>query len=492
MAFETQVVPAVPEAHPTPLLVIVVPQGTQPASLAKLDQASQGLIARCYAVGDFTGKKDESAMLYPEGSRPRLLLVGIGKSEDHRSAIRRAAAIGAKRARSLGLPNAALVVTTEALGSVSPQELGQLTAEGVAMGGWHFAELKQPPEEKKPAFERMDLLVNDQVDAVREGNRIGAAIAAGHLFCRGLQVLPGNHLPPRKLGEAAEELAARHRHKILVLDKAAIEREGMGALLAVAQGSSEEPRFVAIEYQNSDAAPVVLVGKGVSFDTGGISIKPAQGMEDMKYDMSGAAAVLGTFEMLGRLRPKLHVIGLIPSAENMPSATAIKPGDVVKSHLGKFIEIVNTDAEGRLLLADALSYARRYSPACAVDIATLTGAITIGLGHTAAGLMGTDEKLVQELIAAGKRANERVWELPLWDEYRELNKSDIADVKNTGGRAAGSITAGWFLREFVDGFPWAHLDIAGTAYIDREDATMVKGPTGIGVRLFSEFLLARA
>ena len=492
MAFETQVVPAAPEAHATPLLVIVVPQGPQPASLAQLDQASQGLIARCYAVGDFTGKKDESAMLYPDGSRPRLLLVGIGKPEDQRSALRRAAAIGAKRARSLGLPHAALVVTSEALGSVAPKELGQLTAEGVAMGGWHFAELKQPPEEKKPPFERMDLLVNDQVEAVRDGNRVGTAIAAGHLFCRGLQVLPGNHLPPRKLGEAAEELAGRHRHKILVLDKAAIEKEGMGALLAVAQGSFEEPRFIAIEYQNSDAAPVVLIGKGVSFDTGGISIKPAQGMEDMKYDMSGAAAVLGTFEMLGRLRPKLHVIGLIPSAENMPSATAIKPGDVVKSHLGKFIEIVNTDAEGRLLLADALSYARRYGPACAVDIATLTGAITIGLGHTAAGLMGTDEKLVQELIAAGKRANERVWELPLWDEYRELNKSDIADVKNTGGRAAGSITAGWFLREFVDGFPWAHLDIAGTAYVDREDATMVKGPTGIGVRLFSEFLLARA
>ena len=185
------------------------------------------------------------------------------------------------------------------------------------------------------------------------------------------------------------------------------------------------------------------------------------------------------------------MVGLIPSAENMPSATAIKPGDVVKSHLGKYIEIVNTDAEGRLLLADALSYARRYAPACAIDIATLTGAITIGLGHTAAGLMGTDAALVRELLAAGERANERAWELPLWDEYRELNKSDIADVKNTGGRAAGSITAGWFLREFVDGFPWAHLDIAGTAYTEREDAAMVKGPTGMGVRLFSEFLLAR-
>ena len=493
MTFETQVVPAAPESHVTPLLVVVVPQGPQPASLAALDRTSQGAISRCYAAGDFVGKKDETALLYPEGSRPRILLVGTGKAEDRRTAIRRAAAVGAKRARTLGLPSAALFVAPEALGTLSARDLGQVASEGVAMGGWFFSELKQPPEDQKPAFERMELLAPVDADAVREGHRLGAAIAAGHLFCRGLQVLPGNHLPPRKLADAAAELARRHGHTIVVLDKPAIEREGMGALLAVAQGSSEDPRFIVLEYQGAEdsTAPVVLIGKGVSFDTGGISIKPAQGMEDMKYDMSGAAAVLGTFEMLGRLRPKLRVVGIIPSAENMPSASAIKPGDVVKSHFGKFIEIVNTDAEGRLLLADALSYARRYSPACVVDIATLTGAITIGLGHTAAGLMGTDAALVRDLLAAGQRGNERAWELPLWDEYRELNKSDIADVKNTGGRAAGSITAGWFLREFVDGFPWAHLDIAGTAYTEREDAAMVKGPTGMGVRLFSEFLLSR-
>jgi len=491
MAFETLVVPAVPEAHSTPLLIVAVAQGSQPASLGALDKASGGALSRCYAAGDFAGKKDETALLYPEGPRPRVLLVGIGNADDRRNGVRRAAAIGAKRARTLGLPSAAIFVTPESLGNLSARDLGQLVAEGAAMGSWHFAELKQPPEEKKPPFEKLELLAGKDAEAVKQGLQAGAAIAAGHLFCRGLQVLPGNHLPPRKLAEAATELAKRHGHKLTVLDKAGIEKEGMGALLAVAQGSDEEPRFIALEYGEGNGAPVVLVGKGVSFDTGGISIKPAQGMEDMKYDMSGAAAVLGTFEMLGRLRPKLHVVGLVPSAENMPGANAIKPGDVVKSQLGKTIEIVNTDAEGRLLLADALSYARRYQPACVIDIATLTGAITIGLGHTAAGLMGTDAALIQALLAAGERAHERAWELPLWDEYKELNKSDIADVKNTGGRAAGSITAGWFLREFVDGFPWAHLDIAGTAYTDREDAAMVKGPTGMGVRLFSEFLLAR-
>ena len=494
MPLETQVVQAAPEAHVTPLLILVVPQGSQPASLTALDRESRGAIARCYAAGDFVGKKDETALLYPEGARPRLLLVGTGATEDRRTAIRRAAAIGAKRARILGVPSAALFIAPEARDSLTPAAIGQVVAEGVALGGWQFAELKQPPDEKKPLFERMELLTaaGAETDGTREGQRIGAAIAAGHLFCRGLQVLPGNHLPPRQLAEAAKELAARHGHRITVLDKAEIVKEGMGAILAVAQGSSEEPRFITLEYSGAEGPPVVLIGKGVSFDSGGISIKPAQGMEDMKYDMSGAAAVLGTFEVLGRLRPKLHVVGLIPSAENMPGASAIKPGDVVRSHLGKTIEVVNTDAEGRLLLADALSYARRYSPSGVVDIATLTGAITVGLGHTATGVMGTNASLIQELLAAGQLAFERVWELPLWDEYRELNKSDIADVKNSGGRAAGSITAGWFLREFADAFPWAHLDIAGTAYVDREDATMVKGPTGVGVRLFSEFLLARA
>ena len=211
----------------------------------------------------------------------------------------------------------------------------------------------------------------------------------------------------------------------------------------------------------------------------------------MKYDMSGAAAVLGTFETLGRLKPAVHVVGLIPSTENMPSGTAVKPGDVVTSLSGQTIEIINTDAEGRLILCDALTYARRYDPACVLDIATLTGAIVVALGHTATGVMGTDDGLIEDIRAAGERSGERVWPLPLWDEYRDLMKSDIADVKNAGGRPAGSISAGWFLREFVDGFPWAHLDIAGTAYTDREDATRVKGPTGVGVRLFSEFVLSR-
>jgi leucyl aminopeptidase len=473
--------------------VVIVPQGPLPPSLTSLDQSIAGALSRCYESRDFSGKKDETSLLYPGGNASRILLVGIGPAEVNRRALlRRAAAVGAKRARQLGVTSVALFPADEACSSVDPREAGQALTEGGIQGAWFHSAYKRPPEEPKPPLERIDLIASIHTEAFEAGRRMGSATGAGQWTCRELQVLPGNECTPTAIAAAATDVARRHKLEVTVLDRAAIAKEGMGALLAVAQGSAEEPRFIVLEYKGAEGAPVVLVGKGVSFDSGGISIKPAERMEDMKFDMSGAAAVVGTFEMLGRLRPALHVVGLIPSAENMPSGTAMRPGDVLRSHLGKSIEVINTDAEGRLLLADALSYARRFSPACVVDIATLTGAITIGLGHVAAGVMGTDPALIQALIAAGERSHERLWELPLWDDYRDLNKSEIADVKNSGGRPAGSISAGWFLREFVDGYPWAHLDIAGTAYTDREDAAMVKGPTGMGVRLFSEFLLARA
>jgi leucyl aminopeptidase len=491
MPFETAVVRAAPAGYQTPMLAIAVPRGAMPRSLAELDRGAGGALQRLSSAGDFSGKRDEIALLYPPGPAERVLLVGMGKADDvTRGAIRRAASVAAKRMRALGVAHGAFHLPAEARGEVSQAEAGQAVAEGLAQGAWQFLEMKRPGDDRKPPLERVDVLADDE--AFTGGHRIGAAIGAGQTLARGIQVLPGNICTPAYVGRAAEELAARHGHAVTVLDKAAIVREKMGALLAVAQGSVEEPRFIVLEYTGAQSAPVVLVGKGVTFDTGGISIKPAQNMEDMKYDMSGAAAVLGTFEMLGRLKPAVHVIGLIPSTENMPSGTAVKPGDVITSHLGKTIEVINTDAEGRLILCDALSWARRYRPAAVIDIATLTGAIVVALGNTAAGVMGSEDELVEEVRRAGDRAGERVWPLPLWDEYRDLMKSDIADVKNAGGRPAGSISAGWFVREFVEGYPWAHLDIAGTAYTDREDPSRVKGPTGMGVRLFSELVLARA
>ena len=480
----------------TPLLAIAVPQGTSLlASLVDLDRAAGGALARALGTGDYKGKRDETLVVYADGKAQRILLVGVGKAgEITRSALRRAAAVGAKRARGLGVTALAVAVAPEAQGGVSAAELGQVIVEGAAQGGWQFTELKQPGDDPKPPLEAVTVVVEPGAARDAEaGRQVGDAVAAGHRLTRTLQMQPGNVCTPSYLADAAGKLAQAHGFTLTVLDRAQMKKEGMGALLAVAQGSAEEPRFIALQYRGQgDLPPIVLIGKGVTFDSGGISIKPAQSMEDMKFDMSGAAAVLGTFEVLGRLKPKLNVVGLIPATENLPSGTAVKPGDVVKSHLGKTIEIINTDAEGRLILCDALSYARRYKPAAVLDAATLTGAVVVALGHHAIGLMGNDEALLAEVRDAGERAGERCWPLPLWDEYRDLVKSEIADVRNSGGRSAGTIAGGWFLREFVDGFPWVHLDIAGTAYTEGEGTTQAKGPTAVGVRLFTEFLLKRA
>jgi len=480
----------------TPLLAVLVPQGTAlPASLADLDRATGGTIARAYASGDYKGRKDEAALFYGTGVAQRVLLVGVGKGGDvTRAALRRGAAVAGKRARGLGVARLALAVLSDARNGVGARDVGQVLTEGASHGSWAFTELKRPAEEAKAEVEAVTL-VTAPADAkdTEAGRAVGAAIAEGARYTRWLQMLPGNRCTPTFLGDQARELATRHGMAVTVLDLAAIKKERMGALLAVAQGSVEEPRFIVLEYKGGGAgAPVILVGKGVTFDSGGISIKPAQNMEDMKFDMSGAAAVLGTFEALGRLKPALNVIGVIPSTENLPSGTAVKPGDVITSHLGKTIEVINTDAEGRLILCDALSYVRRYRPAAVIDAATLTGAVTVALGQVATGVMGNDDALVAEVQSAGERAGERCWPLPLWDDYRDLLKSDIADVKNSGGRGAGTITGGWFLKEFVDGYPWVHLDIAGTAYTDGEAPHQTKGPTGVGVRLFSEFVLRRA
>ena len=493
MPISTSVVSIQPSDHASPFMALAVPEGPLPPSLAHLDAMTRGAIGRVYQAGDFAGKNDEQALVHADGPANRYLLIGLGKPEEaSRARIRRAAAVAAKRARTAGVPTMGFYLSPKARGTVSARDAGQVIAEGLAYGAWHYPDLKEPPEDRKPPLERAVIIAPADAGEFIAGHAIGAAIAAGQTLTRGLQVLPGNMCPPRHLAEVATELGARHGIKVTVLDLPAIRKEGMGALLAVAQGSVEEPRFIVLEYQGAGGPPVVLVGKGVTFDTGGISIKPADKMEDMKYDMSGAAAVLGTFEMLGRVKPKVHVVGLIPSTENMPGGRALKPGDVIRSHLGKTIEIINTDAEGRLILCDALSYARRFQPACVLDAATLTGAVVVALGHVASGVLGTDDALIEEIRRAGDRADERVWPLPLWEEYRDLIKSDIADVKNTGGRPAGAISAAWFLREFVKDYPWAHIDIAGTAYSDKPDAAREKGPTGVAMRLFAEFVLGRA
>jgi leucyl aminopeptidase len=329
-----------------------------------------------------------------------------------------------------------------------------------------------------------------QQAAVAEGLKRGEAIAAGVAAARELANRPGNHCTPRDLAEHAKKLGKSHGLKVEVLDRSDCEKLGMGSFLAVAQGAHEPPKFIVARWSGAakDDAPIVLVGKGITFDTGGISIKPAAEMDEMKFDMGGAASVLGTLRAVAQLKAKVNLIGVIPATENMPDGKAVKPGDVVTSMSGQTIEILNTDAEGRLILCDALTYAERFKPAAVVDIATLTGACVIALGHHRSGLFSTDDALAAELLAAGEAAIDPAWRMPLDDEYDEPLKSSFADMGNVGGRAGGAITAAMFLKRFTAKLRWAHLDIAGTGWKTGAN----KGATGRPVGLLTHFVLARA
>jgi leucyl aminopeptidase len=335
--------------------------------------------------------------------------------------------------------------------------------------------------------------VSDEATANAAVQR-GSAIGDGINLARQLAMLPGNICTPDHLANTARDIASRRGMNVTVLGRAEMKAEKMGSFLAVAQGTPQDPKLIALEHRKGPAGskPVVLIGKGLCFDSGGISIKPAQGMEHMKFDMCGAAGVLGAMDTIGALGLPINVVGLIGSTTNMPSGEAMNPGDVVQSHLGKFIEIVNTDAEGRLVLADVLSYARRFDPAAVIDAATLTGACVVALGHSASGVFGNDQALIDEVLAAGRSSGDTGWQLPLFDDYKELILTDAADIKNTGGRAAGAISAAMFLKEFAETFPWVHLDIAGTAYSETDLGFIPKGPTGVPVSLFVDFVRGRA
>src|SRR5687768_4060538 len=472
------------------LLAVALPE--KPAlstALLALDENVGGAMRRAVESRDFRGARDELFHLTgtAEGSR-RILLIGMGKISDRRGSLRRAAAVAERQAVKLG--SGELGFTAEEIGETEAEAI----TVGLMAGSWEYRDLKTaPPEEERRLPLANAALVTPPSDAVARGILSGQAIGTGHSLARTLAMMPGNLCTPDFLAQTARDIAERYGMKVTILGRAEMEAEGMGSFLSVAQGTPQEPRLIAVEYSGGKVGekPVTLVGKGLCFDSGGISIKPAQSMEDMKFDMCGAAGVLGALEAIGRMKLPLNVVGLIGATTNMPSGTAVNPGDVVKSHLGKYIEVINTDAEGRLVLADVLSYARRFDPAVVVDAATLTGACVIALGHTATGIFSADEGLIAEIVAAGKLAGEPGWSMPLWDEYRDLIKSDVADIKNSGGRPAGAITAAMFLKEFTDSYPWVHLDIAGTAYSDADLVAIPKGPTGIPTGTFIEFVRGR-
>ncbi len=472
----------------TPALVLLLEQGSTAPNVPGLDKAVAESVRRVIASRDFRGTRDEVvSLLGNDGGVERVMLVGMGKVTDRRASLRRAATIAARRAHAAGVGRVAVYG-----GALNADEVENVTL-GAITGAWELKDYQlAPPEEDRRAPLTEATIVGVEANAVRDGVRCGLALGEGHTLARRLAMLPGNVCTPDYLADTARDIGKRHGMSVTVLGRAEMEKEKMGSFLSVAQGTPQDPKLITLEYKKGGNKPVLaLVGKGLCFDSGGISIKPAQGMEWMKFDMCGAAGVLGAMDAIARLQLPVNVVGLVGSTTNMPSGTAVKPGDVVTASNGKSIEIINTDAEGRLVLADVLVYAKKFSPAVVIDAATLTGAVVIGLGHAATGVMGNDDKVVQEVIDAGKRASEPGWALPLWDEYKPLIKSDIADVKNSGGRAAGTITAALFLKEFVDGFQWVHLDIAGTAYSESDLGTVPAGPTGVPVGTFVEFVRGR-
>ncbi len=446
--------------------------------------------ARVVSDGDFSGKPGETILLYGQGLSPRVLLVGLGEKDlVTPEKLRRAAATAARRARTLKLREAALSLPS--LPDTGIREIARVAAEGAVLGLYRF-------DRHKSATNGHELetfwIVADEVDLeeAREGTELGEKLAAGAVLARDLANEPSNIATPEYLARTAREIAVLYGMGITVLDRAGIEEEGLTGLATVGRSAVNEPRFIVMEHRKGGGGkPVVIVGKAVTFDSGGISIKPTTGMEDMKFDMGGGAAVLGAMEAVGALDLPINVVAIVPATENLPGGDAFKPGDVLTMPNGKTVEILTTDAEGRLILADALCYARRYEPAAVIDCATLTGACVVALGNHASGLMGNDVDLVSEVQTAGESTGERAWPLPLFEEYTEQIKGDTADLKNSGGRGGGALTAGAFLKEFAD-FPWAHLDIAGTAYGKKGNAYTAKGATGVPARLLVEFLIRRS
>lgn len=474
----------------TPLLVALLPTGTDlPAHLKALDKTVGGAIGRTLRRGDFRGARDEILHLTGGARGPRrLLLVGYGTAADRPLALRRAATLAARHAHRLGTGALAILA-----GAVDGREAEQILL-GLQLGCWEYLDLRTPPPEadrRAPLTEAT--LIADNAKALGSAVEAASAIGAGYDLSRRLAQMPGNVCTPDLLADTARDIGTRHALKVTVLGRKEMERARMGSFLGVAQATPQDPKLVAIEYHGGPkrTKPIVLVGKGLCFDTGGISIKPAERMEFMKFDMCGAAGVLGAMEAIARLALPINVVGVFGATTNMPSGTALKPGDVVTASNGKSIEIINTDAEGRLVLADVLSWVARFDPAVVVDAATLTGAVVVALGNFTTGALGNDDAIVTEVVGAARRASEPAWQLPLSDDYRELIKSDVADIKNTGGRAAGTITAAMFLREFVS-YPWVHLDVAGTAYSETDLTILPKGPTGVPTGTFIEFVRGRA
>jgi len=463
-----------------------------PAAQA-LDRASGSKLSAILKSGDFEAKAGSTLMLYdlPGVAARRVLLAGLGNAaelnaREYRDSLR--AAIRAMQ--DANLHEAALYVCDLSIKGRDPAWMTMQAAIATLETVYRFDSLKSQTAKSRKGLKRVTVGSLQETKGAAAGLQRGIAVGEGINLARELGNLPPNICTPTYLAEQALALAKSHKLKVTVLDRKDMEKLGMGSLLSVADGSRQPPKLITLEYYGTGRKhkPVVLVGKGVTFDTGGISLKPSAEMDEMKYDMSGAGSVLGTLRAAAAMKLPLNVVGVIPATENMPGGKATRPGDIVTSMSGQTIEILNTDAEGRLILCDALTYAERFAPAAIIDVATLTGACVIALGHVASGLFANDDRLAEEIETAGQLAWDRVWRMPVWEDYQEQLKSNFADMANIGGRPGGSVTAACFLARFTRKYKWAHLDIAGTAWKSGRE----KGSTGRPVPLLSQFLMTRA
>jgi leucyl aminopeptidase len=455
--------------------------------------ADDPALERAYRDAKLTGKKGETLLVPTRDgdgfAADAVLLVGVGERDGFDvTAMRRALA---RAASSLGRFGHAATTFPLALGGDRPAEAIQAAAEGLALGDYRFGRYKTNDEH--PRLKRITVVADGDAKAGREAVRRAEVVSEAVTWARDLVNTPAGDLSPAQLAREAQKMAKAEGLTCRVLTEAELKKRGFGGLIGVGQGSVNPPRLIELEYKGGGGArPIALTGKGIAFDSGGLSIKDAKGMETMKIDMGGAASILATMQAIARLKPKVNVVAAIPSAENMPSGSAQKPGDVIRHYGGTTSEVLNTDAEGRLILADALALLAEKHPACIVDTATLTGACMIALGNDIAGAMGNDDALVQELVDAGRATGEPIWPLPLYRDYRRLIESTVADVKNIGERWGGAITAALFLAEFVGDVPWVHLDIAGPAYSEKGHDLGPKGATGFPVRALVRFVLDRA
>lgn len=466
--------------------------------IADVDKLLDGALSRLISQGEIKGKLNELTVVHTLGKLPaeRVAISGLGKAPElSANKIRGAVAETCRWLRQKGIADIATVPQGADTNGISPASSTQAITEGALLGLYTFR--KHITKKENDSGEIKQLLVvgsNEVKSCLEQGITRGRIIAEAVNFARDMVNEPANYMTPTHMAEAAKSLAGSYGLEVTILEREQMSALGMGALLGVAQGSRQPPKFIILHYRGSSSAgiDIALVGKGITFDSGGISIKPSERLNEMKGDMSGGAAVIAAASAIARLKPKINVTAIVPATENMPDGNALKPGDILTTITGRTIEIITTDAEGRLILADALGYAKKLGAKYIVDVATLTGACRIALGDICTGAFGNKPELMDKVLAAGTEAGEHLWQLPMFDEYREQIKSNVADIKNSGGRYAGAITAAKFLAEFIDDTPWLHLDIAGTSLSEKEHAYTVKGATGVPVRTLINLVLSLA